>query len=98
MDAAFSAYTATKGGCIFANTILETAHVEDSFLPQVKVFFNSWEEAFAFLFKDSIPARKRKKEVQKMIAEIEGAIIYMQLHQDQSFLKDAFNRIISRVK
>lgn len=94
---AFRAFTDDEGGCFFANTILETAHVEDTFLDEINTFFNNWEQAFSEVFKAKIPEPQREDFVQQLIAEIEGSIILMQLHKNDTYLKKAFARIMNRI-
>ena len=47
----FKTFTQEKGGCFFANTILETTQVEDTFKDIMLDFFNAWEEALLTIFK-----------------------------------------------
>ena len=44
-DVIFYAFTKEMGGCYFANTILETVHIEDTFISTIKDFFSKWEDA-----------------------------------------------------
>jgi len=96
-DKAFKAFTAMPGGCFFANTILETAHVEDSFLKELKYFFDQWEQAFAHVFTEKYEPKESEAIAQAIIADIEGSIVLMQLYKDEEMLKKAFQRGINRI-
>ncbi|MGB0524280.1 MAG: TetR/AcrR family transcriptional regulator [Flammeovirgaceae bacterium] len=93
----FEAFTKEAGGCFFANTILETAHVEDTFLGEVNQFFEDWEKALKQVFQQHYAETELEELTQQTIAEIEGSIILMQLHKNTDYLQQALNRIIKRL-
>ncbi|MEM7103334.1 MAG: TetR/AcrR family transcriptional regulator [Bacteroidota bacterium] len=91
-DYTYRAFTDYPGGCFFANTVLETSHVEDTFIDSVLRFFGHWENALINILKESKPLAQAKADAQKIIADIEGSIILMQLYKDPSRLKQALDR------
>lgn len=91
----FKAFTKEAGGCFFANTILETAHVEDTFKDIIKKFYAMWEEAFTHIFSTKFSKKKAKKLSVRTIIDIEGSIILMQLHDDVKYLKKSIKRCIN---
>lgn len=90
----FDVFTREKGGCYFANTILETAHVEDTFIDTIKEFFSTWEKAITHILSSKYSRKKAKKMSLQSISDIEGAILLMQLYKDKKYLKDALQRTI----
>jgi TetR/AcrR family transcriptional regulator, transcriptional repressor for nem operon len=96
-DVLFDAFTRSKGGCFFANTILETAHVEDTFLVEITQFFDLFEKALAHIYKEKYTKKELKDLTQQIIADIEGTIIIMQLKKEPELLKNAFNRAIKKL-
>ncbi|MCI5054782.1 MAG: TetR/AcrR family transcriptional regulator [Flavobacteriales bacterium] len=88
----YKGFTNHTGGCFFANTIMETSHVEDTFLTEIKRFFSLWEEALIHIFKDNRNATNAKEIAQEIIADIEGSIILMTLHKNPKILRRALNR------
>ena len=90
----FYAFTKETGGCYFSNTILETVHVEDTFIRTIKDFFSKWEQAMIAIFASKYPQAKAKELSENSITDIEGAIILMQLHNDTKYLKNALKRVI----
>lgn len=90
------AFGEEAGGCFFANTILETAQVEDTFKTVVKDFFKLWEQALIHVFSAKYALEKAEEISVRSIMEIEGAIVLMQLHDDINFLQSAINRCVSR--
>jgi TetR/AcrR family transcriptional regulator, transcriptional repressor for nem operon len=96
-DVLFTAFTKHKGGCFFANTILETAHVEDTFLVEIDAFFTLFEKALANIYKKKYKGEALKDLTQQIIADIEGTIIMMQVKKDQNLLKKAFERAINKL-
>ena len=96
-ESAFKAFTDDLGGCFFANTILETAHVEDTFLPEINRFFSVWQKAFEEVFRYSYSEEEIPELVEQIIADIEGSIILMQLHKNPKYLRKAFDRTIQKL-
>ena len=95
---AFRAFTDDIGGCFFANTILETANVEDTFLHEIKIFFQNWEKAFHYVFEKKYPNKQERTDfVQQIIADIEGSIVLMQLYKDKTYLERAFGRVMKKL-
>jgi TetR/AcrR family transcriptional repressor of nem operon len=96
-DVLYNAFTRSTGGCFFANTILETAHVEDTFLPEINYFFQRFDNALSLIFKGKYQGVELENVVQQTIAEIEGTIILMQLKKDPSLLKKALNNVLTKL-
>ena len=96
-DILYKAFTKTEGGCFFANTILETVHVEDTFLQQLNAFFDAFERALANIFKEKYSKKELNSMLPQIIANIEGTIILMQLRKDKKLLKIALNNVISLI-
>lgn len=88
----FDAFTKEKGGCYFANTILETAHIEDTFIDTIKDFFSMWEQAITHILSSKFSKKKAKEMSLQSITQIEGAILLMQLHDDKKYLKNALQQ------
>ena len=89
---AFVAFTHESGGCLFANTVLETAHLESTFLPFLKAFFKQWEKALCFIFSSKHDKKTCTKIARQIIADVEGSLLLMQLYKDPDFLKQALKR------
>lgn len=91
----FDAFTRSQGGCLFANTVLETAHVEDTFLEEIEQFFGLFEQALSHLFQGQ--HQDTKALANQIIADIEGSIILMQLRKDPQALQEALQRTLARL-
>lgn len=91
-EVTFQAFTQGEGGCFFANTILETAQVEDSFNTEIKHYFSQWEKALQHMLKGTYEVTEIKDIAQRIIADIEGSIILMQLYKDPQILQNALKR------
>lgn len=90
---ALKAFTQDAGGCLFANTILETAHVEETFLPEIKYFFENWERAMCEIFKEKYAPQVLTEIAKQNIADIEGSLILMQLYKDTTYLQRTLDRL-----
>ena len=96
-EAVLEAFSKRAGGCFFANTILETAPIEDTFKEEINSFFKEWEKAFKYLLEGKHSKKEAKKTAIRLIGNIEGSIILMQLREDTSYLKSALERATSEV-
>ena len=97
LDGAFQAFYTGAGGCFFSNTILETAHVEDTFKLAIVAFFENWEKALTHILTDKYTTEKAKILGQQIIVDIEGSIILMQLHNNVAYLKKAMERAMEMI-
>ena len=91
----FKTFTHKKGGCFFANTVLETAQVEETFKATLIDFFQSFEEALQKIFLAKYSEAEAKEKSVKVITDLEGSIMLMQLHDKVSYLQDAVERSVS---
>jgi len=88
----FKAFTVESGGCFFANTILETTHMEDTFKDDLKGFINDWEDALTHILKSKYMNKEAKELASQIMADIEGSVILMQLFDDKKYLQKAMIR------
>ncbi len=93
----FKAFTAEEGGCFFANTILETIQVEETFKAAILEFFELWRAAFLHIYKAHHTSEKAAAITQQVMADIEGSIIFMQLYENSQLLHQAIQRGINQL-
>ncbi|MEM9919572.1 MAG: TetR/AcrR family transcriptional regulator [Bacteroidota bacterium] len=96
-ELSFKAFTSGEGGCFFANTVLETAHVEDTFLAEITLFFDSWKLAIQKIYQHKYSAEQLEEVVEQTIADIEGSIVLMQLYKTPHLLQKALDRSRQRL-
>lgn len=84
-------------GCIFANTALEITHIEETFAEFTKVFFVDWEQAITYILESEYQPGKAQQLAHQIIADVEGSLILMQVHQNKGFLKKAFERTMKHL-
>lgn len=85
-------YLNGPGGCIFANTILETANVSDTFKPIIKTTFDKWANALQFVLESKYETAKAKKLAFSIIQDMEGGVMMYQLYGEEEFMKMAEER------
>lgn len=88
------AFSTGNGGCFFANTVIETSHVEDTFKGILKDYFLEWESAMVHILHSKYPAEEARKLGKRTIVDIEGSIVLMQLHGDIQYLQDSIDRCL----
>jgi len=90
-------FSGVKGGCIMGNSILETLHSIPEFKTYIKRFFDEWIGAFEHMFAISNGRSEAFQMAREAVGEVEGAIMLMQLYDDQAYLERALKRIIKRL-
>jgi len=88
-------YLNGPGGCIFANTILETANVSEAFKPIIKATFDKWATALQFVLQSKYEAEKAKKLAFSIIQDMEGGLMLFQLYKDEQFMTMAEERSVA---
>ena len=91
-------YLRGKGGCIFGNTILETANVKEDFKPIVKATFDKWAKALQFVLQSQYEEKEAEKLAYSIIQDMQGGLMLYQLYEDDRFLKKASERSIALAK
>jgi TetR/AcrR family transcriptional repressor of nem operon len=84
------------GGCLMANIGLETANTYPEFAELIKGFFEDWIAALAHIFRDGHGPIVARQLAELSVAEIEGAVMLMQVYQDRDYLKRAHDHIRHR--
>ncbi|TAE67879.1 MAG: TetR/AcrR family transcriptional regulator [Bacteroidetes bacterium] len=85
-------YHYDNGGCIMANTVLETALSESSFLATIKDFFEFLFATLKLLFLSQYQDSKAQELAEATIQDIEGGIMLMKLYKDNKYLMNALKR------
>ncbi|MCR9063133.1 MAG: TetR/AcrR family transcriptional regulator [Cytophagales bacterium] len=87
-----------NGGCIAANTSLETNGKEVMFRKTIKEIFLGWELALSKIFSNQFPEGTSKRMAEQAVMEFEGAVMLSQLHNNDQYLKDVFVRTLSKLR
>lgn len=92
-----SLFSGDRGGCLMGNSILESLHTIPEFKVYLKRFFDEWIAAFETLFVSKHSRSEANQMAREAVGEIEGAIMLMQLYNNQSYLEKALKRVIKRI-
>ncbi len=85
-------YLNNSGGCIMANTTLETALQQPKYIATLKAFFNEWIEAYQLIYESQYQPEKARELAEATVQDIEGGIMLMKLYQDKKYLLNALKR------
>lgn len=83
------------GGCIFANTLLETANSNDNFKVLIKMTFDKWAAAIKFILQTKYEETEAEKLAYSVIQDMEGGLMMYQLYQKKEFMDLAEERSIA---
>ncbi len=82
-----------KGGCLMANIGLETANDYPRFRVRIKAYFEEWIQSLEHIFGQAYEAEKAREIAEFSVAEIEGAVMLMQVYHDKRYLERAHRHI-----
>lgn len=87
-------FAGKEGGCFIANTALETAQVEDTFRDLTQAFIDAWASALRQMSLEACyPEAEVEVVVRQLLMQAEGAIVLMQVYQDDEYLEAAIKQI-----
>jgi TetR/AcrR family transcriptional repressor of nem operon len=87
-----------NGGCIVANTFLETNGQKVVFHDTLKAIFDGWQNAVQKIFSSQYSEGTSKRLAEQTVMEFEGAVLMSQLHRNDQYLKDVFVRTLAKLK
>jgi len=82
-----------KGGCLMANIGLETASDYPRFRVRIKAYFEEWIQSLEHIFRKAYDAQSAREIAEFSVAEIEGAVMLMQVYHDKRYLERAHQHI-----
>lgn len=83
-----------KGGCFMVSIGLETIHVVDEFTEIIRDFFAEWIKAMEHLYAIYLPKSEAKLKAEITVAEVEGAVMLMQIMNDTLYLTRTNQKLI----
>ena len=83
-------------GNIMGNIGVETARVIPEFSEHIRVFYKEWMSAVEFVFKEITNEEDAKKLAEQTVAEFEGAVMMTRIFKDSRYIKNAYDRLMSR--
>ena len=86
-----------SGGCIMANTILETAHGDPPFLSIIKLFFDDFLTALSKIYQAKYTEGYARDLAEQVIQDVEGGVMLSQLYKDDRYMKSAFQRALKHL-
>ncbi len=81
------------GGCIMANTALETIHLNPTYAKEIKSFFTDFISGLQGLLKTKYPEEEAQMLAEQMVQDIEGGILLTQIYGDLKYVNNAISRM-----
>lgn len=85
-----------RGGNFMTNIALETLNVVPEFTQMIRAFFRDWLGCIAAVYAEVVDHDRAMELAKQTLAEIEGAVVMMEMFDDPQYLTDAHQRIIER--
>jgi TetR/AcrR family transcriptional repressor of nem operon len=83
-------------GCVFGNTVLETANVMPQFRETTQAFFTDWTDALTHIYASAYDPQTAGELAQQTVMEVEGAIMLMKLCNNPQLLIQCRERVLKR--
>ncbi len=88
-------FFAGEGGCVVGNLALETLSHNAVFAKLIRAYFDTWAAAIAHLLKAVMPGMDARRQAARYVAEIQGALMMMQVYRDRRRLRQVSARMKS---
>lgn len=89
-------FLAETHGCFFTSIGLETVNVVDDFTLAIRRFFDDWIACLTHIFSSAMPAPEARLNAEQTVAEIEGAVMMMQIYKEPELLRRTHRFILQR--
>ncbi len=81
------------GGCIMANTALETIHLNPTYKGEIQGFFKNFISGLQLLLEPNYTKQQSVILAEQIVQDIEGGILLMRIYDDQKYLNNAISRM-----
>ncbi|GAA4278858.1 TetR/AcrR family transcriptional regulator [Aquimarina mytili] len=81
------------GGCIMANTALETIHLNPTYKKEIQSFFSDFITGLQQLLETNYSSEESIILAEQMVQDIEGGILLTQIYEDPKYLNNAIARM-----
>ncbi len=81
------------GGCVMANTALESAHSNPKYFEEIRSFFQNFITGLERLLQDSHSKEKSRYLAEQIVQDIEGGILLMRVYRNPKYLQNAITRM-----
>lgn len=86
-------FSISGGGCIMANTALETIHLNPIYKKEIQLFFKDFILGLQQLLESNYSSEESLSIAEQMVQDIEGGILLTQIYNDTKYLNNAIKRM-----
>jgi len=86
-------FNVSSGGCIMANTALETMHLNPSYKNEIQSFFGDFILGLQKLLEFNYSSEESRTYAEQIVQDIEGGILLTQVYNDQKYVNNAISRM-----
>ncbi|NHF59240.1 TetR/AcrR family transcriptional regulator [Flavobacteriaceae bacterium TP-CH-4] len=81
------------GGCVMANTALESAHANPKYFEEIRFFFEQFIDGMRQLLSEKHSPARAQYLAEQIVQDLEGGILLMRIYKDPKYLKNAMRRM-----
>ncbi len=89
----YKIFGVSNGGCIMANTALETIHLDPVYKKEIRLFFQDFILGLQQLLEVNYTKEKALDLAEQMVQDIEGGILLTQVYDNPKYLNNAVSRM-----
>ncbi len=93
----FKLFLKNDGGCVMANTALESAHANPLYFQEIKRFFDNFIAGLKQLLVAKYSPLKAQELAEQIVQDMEGGILLMRVYKDKKYLENAVKRMHKHV-
>jgi TetR/AcrR family transcriptional regulator, transcriptional repressor for nem operon len=90
-------FSTVEGGCLMANTALETLGTTTAFTPYIRSFFEDWISAMAHIYEHTYQPETARRVAEEIVQEFEGAVLFMRIFGEKRFVDEVLERAMARL-
>ncbi len=85
------------GGCVMANTALESAHANPKYFDEIRLFFEKFIHGLKCLLLENHSEQRAQYLAEQIVQDIEGGILLMRVYGDPKYLQNAIDRMSNQI-
>ncbi|MGB5819160.1 MAG: TetR/AcrR family transcriptional regulator [Saonia sp.] len=89
----YKLFLLNDGGCVMANTALESAHANPIYFDEIRLFFENFIKGMKQLLQEKHSETKSQELAEQIVQDLEGGILLMRVYKDQKYIDSAIKRM-----
>ncbi|MEL6916404.1 MAG: TetR/AcrR family transcriptional regulator [Bacteroidota bacterium] len=89
----YKLFLLNDGGCVMANTALESAHADPIYFDEIRLFFENFIKGMKQLLMVKHSDQRSQELAEQIVQDMEGGILLMRVYKDRKYIDNAVKRM-----